>query len=266
MTEAMTFFSIITVTRNNLEGLKRTYDSLCVQSCDDYEWLVIDGASDDGTAQFLTSLQEEHLRWTSEPDEGIYDAMNKGINRANGTYILFLNAGDTLYNSLILEKLKSVIKAQDDLPGFVYGDAMEESTGSAPYYKKARNHEGIRGGMFTHHQAMLYRRALIGDLRYDTGYKIAADYKFTAQFLAGTEKILYCPFAICLFEAGGVSQRQVRRGRQEQYRIRREQTLCGPLRNNVIYALQSLMMGFRRLAPHLYWSLRQGYRPSPPAE
>ncbi len=84
-------FSVITVTRNNLVGLRRTHESLRIQSCGDYEWIVVDGASDDGTADYL---KKTGANWVSEPDRGIYDAMNKGIARAQGRWLIFMNAGD----------------------------------------------------------------------------------------------------------------------------------------------------------------------------
>lgn len=261
----MPAFSIITVTHNNLGGLKRTYESLCIQSDEDYEWLVIDGASTDGTAQFLTSLDAERLSWSSEPDDGIYDAMNKGIKRAKGDYLLFLNAGDTLYNSSVLEKLSSMIKAQSPAPDFIYGDSTEEDESGMQFYKKARAHTAIQSRMFTHHQSMIYRRKTLGTLQYDQSYKIAADYKLTARFLKQSEHMLYCPFPLCSFEPGGISQTQAARGRREQFRIRREEKLCGQFRNTLIYLIQTVLMGFRRVAPNLYWALHSGSRPVPPA-
>ena len=86
----MPFFSIITVNLNHLEGLTRTAASIAGQSCDDYEWIVVDGGSNDGSVGFLESSS---ARWSSEADSGIYDAMNKGTQQSRGHYLLFLNAG-----------------------------------------------------------------------------------------------------------------------------------------------------------------------------
>lgn len=86
--------SIITVNLNNLEGLKKTYDSVVCQTFTDYEWLVIDGGSTDGSREFIEQHQDKFAYWCSEPDKGIFNAMNKGIVRAKGEYLNFMNSGD----------------------------------------------------------------------------------------------------------------------------------------------------------------------------
>jgi putative colanic acid biosynthesis glycosyltransferase len=235
-------FSVITVTRNNLPRLKQTHDSLRAQAGADYEWIVIDGASDDGTAAYLKTIPAQ---WISEPDGGIYDAMNKGIDRAQGDYIIFMNAGDEFPAPEVLAKL-ALINAD-----FIYGDSLEGGR-----HKPARPHAGILYGMFTHHQAMVYRRDAIGALRYDTKYKIAADYKFTLEFLRHAVSVSYAPFPVCVFEQGGVSQQRVRLGRNEQFLIRREMDACGWIENVMIYLAQSAVMILRCAAPGIYWRLR----------
>lgn len=88
--------SIITVNLNNLEGLKRTYESVVCQTFTDYEWIVIDGGSTDGSREFIEQHQDKFAYWCSEPDKGIYNAMNKGIIHAQGEYLNFMNSGDCL--------------------------------------------------------------------------------------------------------------------------------------------------------------------------
>ena len=249
MTIKSPLFSIITVTLNNLGGLKKTHDSLRIQNNADYEWIVIDGGSADGTADYLKTTTAQ---WISEADRGIYDAMNKGLERACGDYMLFLNAGDALAAPDILAKLKL---AAEQTPDFIYGDSYEES-GTSTFYKKSRSHSAIMTGMFTHHQAMLYRRAALGDLRYDLNYKIAADYDFTARFLQKTDRILYYPFPFCIFESGGISQQRAGQGRREQFEIRRHLWPQKTLVNSLIYATQSAVWTLRRFMPNLYRALK----------
>jgi putative colanic acid biosynthesis glycosyltransferase len=205
--------------------------------------------------------------------------MNKGIARANGQYLLFLNAGDTLVSPDTLQKTKT---AAVNSHAFIYGDALE---GNA--YKPARAPNIVRG-MFTHHQAMLYKRKDIERLRYDTLYKIAADYDFTARFLlslnchprdfaqqnlnsgdpqsephSGSQKILYCPFPFCNFQPGGISQQQAALGRREQYQIRKNLKLTGPLQNLIITGFQVLAWKLRQIAPALYWRLKSSGNNAP---
>lgn len=245
-------FSMISVTLNNLEGLQKTKASLQEQSFSDYEWLVIDGDSEDGTPIWLETTK---AHWISEPDRGIYDAMNKGLNMAKGEYVLFLNAGDYLADTDI-GKIHNEIQQQDPAPEFVYGDSYEILKDGQRVYKPARSHEKIAGGMFTHHQAMFYRRKTLGELRYDTGYKIAADYDFTCRFLQQIKSALYLPFPVCVFESGGISQQNARQGRREEFQIRRDLYMTSFLGNVWIYLRQSLAMTFRRKLPSLFWFIR----------
>jgi len=246
-------FSIITVTRNNLRGLQHTQRSLQSQTFHGFEWIIIDGASDDGTEDFLVSSGAAFI---SEPDSGIYDAMNKGITHATGFYLLFLNAGDALASDDTLLQLAEYIQELQETPDFIYGDALEERPGHPHVYKPARPYKKSAYGMFTHHQAMLYRKDLINELRYDTEYKIAADYKFTLQYLARARTIVYFPAPLCLFESGGISQQKAALGRKEQIRIRQELNAVGTLQNALIALQQRTVWTFRRIFPTLYWFMK----------
>ncbi len=228
-------FSIITVTKNNLSGLHRTAQSIKQQTCVDYEWLVIDGASTDETlAHYSPAI--------SEPDNGIYDAMNKGLVRSRGNYILFMNAGDSLAAPDVLEKLA----AYD--ADFIYGDAREDG-----YLKRAKH--TISHGMITHHQSMLYRRKAISDLRFNPAYPIAADYDFTWRFMRNNSHHIHVPVIICDFESGGLSQRNAGQGRKEQFMIRRKMgiplSVCA-----MMYLKQRIVQEIRRRAPALFWHVR----------
>lgn len=253
-------FSIIAVTRNNLGGLRRTCDSLKQQNFSGFEHIIVDGASGDGTAAFLHA---SGIPFISEPDNGIYDAMNKGIDRATGFYLIFLNAGDALASNTTLEELAAYIQDLQETPDFIYGDALEERPGLAPAYKPARPYAKSAYGMFTHHQAMLYRSDLLNGLRYDQSYHIAADYKFTLEFLALAKMIVYCPFPLCRFAPGGVSQQRAALGRREQFRIRGELQTVAPWQNRFISLQQKLVWALRAASPALYWALKSGQKKAP---
>jgi putative colanic acid biosynthesis glycosyltransferase len=247
----MPLFTLATVTLNNAKGLEKTWNSIKSQDLGDYEWLVQDGASTDNTSNILKNtpalIQSAH-------DNGIYDAMNRLIERATGDYILFLNAGDTLAAP---DTLSMITNHTNGKPDFIYGDAFEDTQNGIKQNKAARSHNKIALGMFTHHQSMLYKHAAIGELRYDLTYKIAADYDFTARFLNNCDSIEYIPAPICIFEPGGISQQQTQQGRLEQFQIRKNLNLCSPMQNHIITTLQSLNMIFRNIAPNLYWSLKR---------
>jgi len=211
----------------------------------DYQWTVIDGGSNDGTPEFL---QQQDCEWVSEPDEGIYDAMNKGIERAHGEYTIFMNAGDVFASPNVLAML---VRKIGQAPDFIYGDALETDK-----CKTARPYNEYLWGMITHHQAMLYKTRLLKELRYDQQWRIAADYDLTCRFLQNCSKASYVSELICVFEAGGVSQQQQKQGRLEQYRIRKKLGLCSPVYNAWIYSIQSISATLRKIAPSIYWPLK----------
>lgn len=251
-------FSIITVNLNHLDGLKRTCESVESQVFTDYEWLVIDGASTDGSFDFLHEKRKEANReakpfsFTSEVDKGIYDAMNIGMQRACGRYLIFMNAGDCFASAKTLE---IIAPHTEKKPDFIYGDALETKKNNAkPHYKEARQYKEMPWGMFTHHQAMIYSRLKVRDwkMHYSLLYKIAADYDFTARFLLNANKIIYIKQPICLFEHGGISQKQAFKGRREQYIIREKLEMLSQAKNLGIFIAQSIGWHIKAISPSLY--------------
>lgn len=255
-------FSIITITLNNFEGLQKTYRSIDKQTFTDYEWIVIDGKSTDETVDFLrqrrtaTRADKTPFTFTSEPDDGIYDAMNKGIGQASGHYLIFLNAGDELANKDTLNILYPHTKKK---PNFIYGDALEpQENNKKPIYKAARRYKYLAWGMITHHQAMLYRRHTIRDFKlyYSLRYSIASDYDFTARFLLKAKKIIYINKPICIFEQGGISQQQAALGRKEQYIIREALDMIPQPKNLWILSVQTASWHLKNASPALYRGLK----------
>ncbi|MFA7461518.1 MAG: glycosyltransferase [Anaerovoracaceae bacterium] len=247
------------MTKNNLSGLTATHKSLPAHFSD-YEWIVVDGASKDGTKEFLATLSGAKI--ITEPDNSPYEAMNKGIECAAGHYIIFMNAGDIFADADIFSAIERAVKAHDG-PDFIYGDALEANG----FYKKARPHTMKFYGMFTHHQSMIYKRSVIGDSRYDTSYKIAADYDFTLRFLEQAGSFHYIPACLCVFGGGGLSHRFAGTGRKEEFAIRRKYG-CGRSFSISLYVWQFLALYCRRITPALYrrlkrWSgnNRSGYAP-----
>ncbi len=247
VTKNVPLISIITITKDNLTGLTRTAKNIQVQTFKDYEWIIVDGLSKDGTAEYLETL--EGARIIRGKDDGIYDAMNKGIDAATGDYLIFMNAGDVFGDRFVLSTIAKAL--EENHPDFLYGDALE----GEGYYKRAISHKKIAWGMITHHQAMVYRRDKIKKMRYDTSLKIAADYGFTARFLRNSEKIYYLPAPLCLFEKGGVSEQNQKEGRIEQFSVRRGSGV-NTLYNILIYMGQSTAAFLKQKAPAAYYALR----------
>ena len=112
--------SIITVNYNNKAGLQKTIDSVVCQTWRDFEWIVIDGGSTDGSKELIEQYQQHFAYWCSEPDKGVYNAMNKGISKAKGEYLNFMNSGDCFYNEYSLSYFHAVYNPSIDV---FYADA-----------------------------------------------------------------------------------------------------------------------------------------------
>lgn len=238
-------FSVITITYNNRNGLSKTATSILSQTNQNFEWIIIDGHSTDGTKDDFDQYSKAII--ISEPDNGIYDAMNKAIDASKGHYIIFMNAGDVFADNNVLKNIEPYTMDKID---FIYGDSFEGG-----HLKKARSADRINWGMFTHHQAMFYNRYSLGRLRYDLTFKIAADYDLTLRFLALAKKVIYVPIAICIFELGGVSQRHATLGRDEQFISRQKNQSCSPIKNQAIRLGQIIRYKIRQYVPNIYWSL-----------
>lgn len=164
--------SIVTINRNNAAGLQRTIDSLRSQTCQDFEWLCIDGLSDDESMMLAKDFQRKNDIVLSERDSGIYNAMNKGLRIASKRMILFLNSGDVFYDNTAIERLSSNSLEHFDfvMYGFKIRDVIRAPRGLWWRF----------WSMPTSHQSILYSRNLLLRFPFNESYRYAADYD---QFL-----------------------------------------------------------------------------------
>lgn len=214
-------FSIITVTWNAADVIAPTLESVQRQTSSDYEMLIIDGASTDDTLNIVRSVSISSLRVFSEPDQGLYDAMNKGIKRARGRYIIFLNAGDAFAADTVLARLAQLTAGN---PGVIYGqtqlvDRSREVVGerhlTAPRHLTARS---FLRGMVVCHQAFVVRRDLAPD--YDLQYRLSADYDWCIRVLKQSPANAYAGHVpIISYLAEGMTTRHHRSSLWERYRI-----------------------------------------------
>ena len=215
--------SIITITYNAERWLERTMKSVLGQTCTEYEYIIVDGGSKDGTVDIIKRLEpqfEGRLSWKSEPDKGLYDAMNKGIARAKGDFVWFVNAGDEIYGS---ETLAHVVVAATEDTDIVYGKACivnAEGVKVSEHHKVTppdlqRKH--LMNGLVVSHQAILVRRTMA--TQYDTRYRICADYDWVVKAVTGSRKNVYLDEYICKFLTEGVSKKQRKRAWKERFHI-----------------------------------------------
>lgn len=193
---------MVTVCRNALKALRETARSVLSQTYPNMEYVIIDGASADGTADFVRSLGDKIQVFVSEPDKGIYDAMNKGVAKASGEWVIFMNAGDTFYSDDTVEK----VFGGDDYPacGVVYGDVAKGDDRGALTVKKAgapcNSHR-----MFFCHQSAFYRRSEILKEPFDISHRMSADIHQVKRLFKKGVKFRQLDFPIAVFDTGGVS-------------------------------------------------------------
>ncbi len=214
-------FSIITVTWNAAAVIAPTLESVQRQTNTDYEMLIIDGASTDDTLNIVRGASISSLRVFSEPDQGLYDAMNKGIKRARGRYIIFLNAGDAFASDTVLARLAQLTSGN---PGVIYGqtqlvDQSREVVGerhlTAP---KRLAVDSFLRGMVVCHQAFVVRRDLAPE--YDLQYRLSADYDWCIRVLKASPANAYAGrVPIISYLADGMTTRHHRASLLERYRI-----------------------------------------------
>lgn len=244
----MKLFSIITICWNNLPELEKTFRSIELQKCTDFEWIVIDGNSNDGTKEWL--IKNTLANWTSEPDKGIYDAMNKGIDKASGEYLIFMNSGDEFADKAVLAKTKTRI---EDIgrPHFVFGDSYDIDQNKIKHLRKAKHYSKNWVGMITQHQAMFFYKPELKGLKYSLEYTLAGDYAFISQVLKTTleDKLLYLSFPVCKFDMGGINELQRFKALKEDYRIRRDIMEVPYVKNQVLYGLHYIHTIIKKASP-----------------
>lgn len=214
--------SIITVSYNNLAGLRQTCNSISAQTFGDFEWIVVDGGSTDGSKDFLCEHQKDMAWWCSEQDGGIYNAMNKGIAHAQGEYILFLNSGDTLFAP---DTLKDVFcKAKTPEADIIYGDWTEAHPRRPG--KLCHSPEKVNFYSFASrplcHQTAFVRTKLLKQSPYDESYRICSDWAKWLELSRQGCTFEHISVTICHFVLGGFSYRSVKERRREQERLLRE--------------------------------------------
>lgn len=230
-------FTVITCTYNAATALQRTLDSVRAQTWGDLEHLIIDGASRDGTVAMAEAYCREcrddddghEAVVVSEPDRGLYDAMNKGIARATGDYIVFLNAGDTLPDADTLETVASYVADGEPLPAVLYGDTdIVDADGHFLRHRRLSPPDRLtwrsfRHGMLVCHQAFYARTDIARDTLYDLHYRYSADVDWCIRIMReGTRRHLALrrvPHVVAHFLDGGMTTANHRASLGERFRI-----------------------------------------------
>jgi glycosyltransferase involved in cell wall biosynthesis len=209
-------FSIITINYNNKEGLRKTIESVVGQSFRDFEYIIIDGGSTDGSIEVIKEYAGKVDYWVSEPDKGIYHAMNKGVLQAHGEYLNFMNSGDEFYNNGVLQEVAPSLDSDIVVGKIVHGTEVWG------FHKEDITlMDLIRGTVL--HQASFFRKELFDENRYDESYKIVSDWKFYIQTLIfNNATFRNIRSIVCRFVPGGVSETDAGIRDMERKRVYKE--------------------------------------------
>lgn len=200
--------SVITVCYNAEQTIERTLRSVAEQTYRHIEYIVIDGASLDGTLSLVAQYAPQ-ARVLSEPDRGIYDAMNKGLRLATGDYVWFINAGDAFFASDTVAEAVRRMQTLPGLPDIVYGDTMLiDAEGRSLGLRRLRppaqlSADSFRSGMLVCHQAFVCRRGLAPE--YDLRYRYSADVDWCIRAMRGANTYLFIPKPLALYLSEGTT-------------------------------------------------------------
>ena len=221
--------TIITVTYNAASVLQRTLDSVCTQTYQDIEHLIIDGASKDETVQMAESYKAQvpyKVVIQSEPDQGLYDAMNKGLHNATGDYLIFLNAGDALHAN---DTLETVSQLSSNSPAVIYGDtSIVDSEGRFLHLRRLRppkqlTWKSFKQGMLVCHQAFYVRTDIAQQEDYDLLYRHSADVDWCIRVMKRAEQqhlpLVNTNAILADFMEGGNTTQNHRASLKERYQV-----------------------------------------------
>ena len=205
--------SIITITYQSVATLKETVNSVLSQSCKNLEYIIVDGGSNDGTIEFLNQ-QGDKIRWISEPDHGIYNALNKGIMLAKGDYIGFLHSDDIFGNEQIIEKIYNT--AKNNNPDIIYGDLeyvyKSDTEKVLRYWKSCDFKQGLlQRGWMPPHPTVYIKKAWYTKIGgFNETFKIAADYEFMLRLFSQPDiKTCHINDVVVKMRTGGTSNRSL---------------------------------------------------------
>ncbi|NND45182.1 MAG: glycosyltransferase [Xanthomonadales bacterium] len=245
--EARLDLSVVTVHLDDFAGLRRTRESLPALGDVAFEWIVIDGGSSPENAEETDELQRTRTRaqvFVSEPDNGIYDAMNKGTARCRGSYVLYLNAGDWLHPGLPAGELSRELRAGRS--PMLWGQGYDRDARGELYPRRTRSPKWLRVGMPVSHQAVLFRRNALGERPYDTRLGYAGDYDLLCRLARLEPGPGIVAWPISVFDLQGASSDNMHAASAEEARVRAR-----------YYRMPGVINQSLRWAKMLNWKLSQ---------
>lgn len=202
--------SIITINYNNKTGFIATAASIQKQTWRDFEWIIVDGSSKDGSKELIEELArnpENNISyWCSEPDKGIYDAMNKGVNKASGEWVIFMNSGDCFAYCSTLQNIFKDANIADILYGYMMRGSLEGRYNNPFFMNSPYSPYKLYFDTFPHQATFIKRFLFYENGLYDTSYKILADWNWFAKLVVKyNPTVVFIPRKISIYEGGGMS-------------------------------------------------------------
>jgi len=191
--------SVVTVCYNVSDSIEKTILSVINQKYSNIEYIIVDGGSKDGTIDIIKKYEDHIAKWVSEPDKGIYDAMNKAIDMATGEWINFMNAGDMFVDCNVLKALSEVFEERHDV---IYGNTIFYGRGKQKLRKGQKIHKQLPRFV---HQSSFVLTSLTKERKYDLNYKIAADHAFFYNLYKEGKEFFYVDQVISMFNNDGIS-------------------------------------------------------------
>lgn len=194
--------TVVTVVLNGRDFLERTIQSVLGQTYKNIEYVLIDGGSTDGTTEIIRKYEDRLDYWLSEPDSGIYDAMNKGTKLASGEWIIFMNSGDLFYDNDVVSNVFAEDRGPCDL---IYGNVEVNYGGRYTRIQKALGIDELWKGMICSHQSVFTRTCLVSTLEFNRVNTISADFELIFRLKHDNRRFVYLDETISTVEAEGLS-------------------------------------------------------------
>jgi len=215
-------YSIITVNFNNKEGLRKTIESVIHQTFRDFEFIVIDGGSTDGSTDVIKEYDKQIDYWVSEPDGGIYQGMNKGVKKATGDYLNFMNSGDCFYANDVLQKVANYSYDSDIITGRDYHYNEEKKRGHASIQPTRLSMITFFTSTLDHQSSFIKKHLFEGSL-YREDLRLVSDWVFFVEKVVLEGKIVcFIPDIICRREVAGITAQQYSLNLREKENYLRE--------------------------------------------
>ena len=215
--------SFVTVCYQAKEQIERTIASVLEQSYDKIEYIIIDGCSTDGTRDIIARYADKIACFISEPDNGLYDAMNKAIAKATGDYLWFLNAGDTLYTADTVREMANRCFANANMPDIIYGEtALTDKEGGFLRMRRLKapatlTWRSFKSGMLVSHQSFIVKRKIAP--MYNLRYRYSADYDWAIRGMKKAKTICNSQLTLCNYLEEGLTSQNREASLKERYRI-----------------------------------------------